>query len=87
VQAEPFGVQVLPTNDPFERPNLDVKFGRATPPLRTMLMTPAIASEPYCAAAPSRSTSIRSIADTGIAFRSTPVDPRPMLPFRCTRAL
>ena len=26
-------------------------------------MTPAMASEPYCAAAPSRSTSIRSIAD------------------------
>ena len=43
-------------------------------------MTPAIASDPYCAAAPSRSTSIFSIAEAGIAFRSTPVVPRPMTP-------
>ena len=35
------------------------------PDFRTMLMTPAIASEPYCAAAPSRRTSIRSIARPG----------------------
>ena len=87
VQVRPFGAQLLPANDPFDSPNFEVTSGRDTPPLSTMLMTPAIASEPYCAAAPSRSTSMRSIADTGIAFRSTPVDPRPMLPFRCTSAL
>ena len=30
---------------------------------------------------------MRSIAETGIALRSTPVEPRPMLPLRCTSAL
>src|SRR5216117_857146 len=52
-----------------------------------MLITPAIASEPYWAAAPSRSTSIRSIAAAGIAFRSTPTVPRPNVPLTCTNAL
>ena len=50
-------------------------------------MTPAIASEPYWAAAPSRRISMRSIADTGIALRSAPVDPRPIVPFTWTRAV
>src|SRR5262245_4096792 len=50
------------------------------PDLSTMLITPAIASEPYWAAAPSRRTSIFSMAEAGIAFRSTPVVPRPMTP-------
>ena len=50
-------------------------------------MTPAMASEPYCAAAPSRSTSILAIAEAGIAFRSTPVVPRPMTPEVATCAL
>jgi len=44
----------------------------------TTSTTPAIASEPYCAAAPSRNTSIRSIALLGIAFRSTPLEPAGM---------
>src|SRR2546422_4872952 len=44
----------------------------------TMLTTPAIASEPYCAEAPSRNTSMRSIALCGIVFRSTPLEPAPM---------
>ena len=50
-------------------------------------MTPAIASEPYCAAAPSRRISIRSIALAGMALRSTIPEPRPMLPFTLIRAL
>src|SRR3989441_3067211 len=53
----------------------------------TMFITPAMASEPYWAAAPSRSTSIRSIAAAGIAFRSTPTVPRPNVPLTCTNAL
>ena len=40
-----------------------------------MLITPAIASEPYCAEAPSRSTSMWSIADIGSEFRSTGEEP------------
>src|SRR3546814_10462838 len=47
-----------------------------------MFMTPAMASEPYCAAAPSRSTSTCSIASTGIVFRSVPVAPRLRAPNR-----
>ena len=41
-----------------------------------MLITPAIASEPYCAAAPSRSTSMWSMAEIGIALMSVPAEPR-----------
>ena len=52
-----------------------------------MLITPAMASEPYCADAPSRSTSMRSIAAAGIAFKSTPTVPRPNVPFTWTSAL
>src|SRR5437870_133270 len=52
-----------------------------------MFITPAMASEPYWAAAPSRNTSIRSIAAAGIAFRSTPTVPRPNVPLTCTNAL
>jgi hypothetical protein len=51
-----------------------------------MLTTPAIASEPYCAAAPSRSTSTWSIAASGIAFRSTGAEPRPRVPLTLTTA-
>lgn len=43
----------------------------------TILMTPAIASEPYWAAAPSRRISILLIEAAGIAFKSVPVFPRP----------
>jgi hypothetical protein len=35
-----------------------------------MLMTPAMASEPYCAAAPSRSTSMWSMAEAGMVLMS-----------------
>ena len=49
-------------------------------------MTPAIASEPYCDEAPSRSTSIRSMAIGGISLRSTADDPRPTEPLRLTSA-
>jgi hypothetical protein len=42
-----------------------------------MLTTPAIASEPYWAEAPSRSTSMRSMAEAGIRSRSTGAPPRP----------
>ncbi|SVJ79168.1 Uncharacterised protein [Klebsiella pneumoniae] len=51
----------------------------ADPPLsadlRMTLITPAMASEPYCAEAPSRSTSTRSMALIGMVSRSTPVEP------------
>ncbi len=43
---------------------------------RPMSITPAIASEPYWAAAPSRSTCTSLIAITGMAFMSVPVAPR-----------
>ena len=58
VHESPFGAHWLPGKDPVDTPNVDVTFGRATPPLSTTLITPAMASEPYCAAAPSRSTSM-----------------------------
>src|SRR6266850_1990212 len=54
LHVRPFGVHALPTNVPTDVPNFVVIVGPETPPLRTMLITPAIASEPYCAAAPSR---------------------------------
>ena len=57
------------------------------PDFSTMFITPAMASEPYCAAAPSRRISTRSIMETGIAFRSTPVEPRPTVPLTCTSAV
>ena len=46
-------------------------------------MTPAMASEPYCADAPSRNTSIRSMAKEGICARSA--DWAPLLPSRAAR--
>ncbi|MCY1449367.1 hypothetical protein D9M71_660980 [compost metagenome] len=52
----------------------------ALEPLSTMLITPAMASEPYCAEAPSRSTSTRSMEAIGMALMSTADEPRPMLP-------
>ena len=44
---------------------------------KMMFITPAIASDPYCAEAPSRKISTRSIASCGIAEISAPVSPRP----------
>jgi hypothetical protein len=41
----------------------------------TTFTTPAMASEPYCAEAPSRSTSMRSMELLGSAFMSTPLEP------------
>ncbi len=47
----------------------------SVPPRRVMkLTTPAIASEPYSAEAPSASTSMRSIAEIGMLFRSMAFD-------------
>lgn len=43
-----------------------------------MLTTPATASEPYTAEAPSLSTSMRSTATSGSALRLTKVSPRPL---------
>ena len=45
--VSPLGAQLLPAYDPLDSPNFEVTDGRETPPLSTMLMTPAIASEPY----------------------------------------
>ena len=50
------------------------------PFLSTTLITPAMASEPYCAEAPSRSTSMWSIAAIGMVLRSTACEPRPSTP-------
>ena len=55
--------------------------------LRTRLITPAMASEPYCAEAPSRRTSIRSMALRGMAFISVPAVPRPTVSSTCSNAL
>ena len=41
-------------------------------------MTPAIASEPYCAEAPSRNTSMRFSAAPGMAAASGPCEPLEM---------
>ena len=41
-------------------------------------MTPAMASEPYCAAAPSRSTSTCRMAIDGMMERSGPCEPSAM---------
>ncbi len=51
-------------------------------------MTPAMASEPYWAVAPSRSTSTRRSAMDGIAARSGPCEPNetPFPPFQSTTA-
>jgi hypothetical protein len=49
------------------------------PPLvlffKIIFITPAIASDPYCAEAPSRKISTLSIASVGIAEISAPVSP------------
>ena len=44
-----------------------------------------MASEPYCAEAPSLNTSIFSIAKAGIAFKSVPTDPLPGDPLIFTK--
>ena len=49
--------------------------GEKRPCLVTRFTTPAMASDPYCADAPSRSTSMWSMAEAGMAFMSTPLDP------------
>jgi hypothetical protein len=59
----------------------------ALAPLRMMLITPAMASEPYCAAAPSRRISMRSIIDAGMALRSAAAVPRPIVPLLLISAL
>ena len=51
------------------------KNGVKFPSFKTTFTTPAIASEPYCAEAPSRNTSMRSIAAAGIVFISAPEEP------------
>src|SRR5450830_657827 len=49
-----------------------------------MSITPAMASEPYWAAAPSRSTCTSLMASSGMAFMSVPVLPRLRAPNRFT---
>ena len=43
-----------------------------------------MASEPYCAEAPSLKTSIFSSAKAGMAFKSVPTDPLPTVPLLFT---
>ena len=50
--------------------------------LKIKFITPAMASEPYCEDAPSRSTSTRSMAAIGIAARFTPTSPLPGVRFK-----
>ena len=62
--------------------------GAKAPCFSTRLTTPAMASEPYFAAAPSRSTSMRSMALAGMVFISTPLEPAPIpAPKMCTSAV
>ena len=49
-----------------------------------ILITPAIASDPYWAEAPSLNTSIFSTAKAGIAFISVPTAPLPGVPLMFT---
>ena len=55
--------------------------------LSTIFITPAMASDPYCADAPSRKISIRSTADCGNEFRSEPELPLPLVPNKATKAV
>ncbi len=50
------------------------------------LMTPAMASEPYCAEAPSRRTSTLRTAAVGMVLRSTAEEPRPTVLLTLTSA-
>src|SRR3546814_2042007 len=50
------------------------------------MLTPALSSDPESDEAPSRSTSIRSIAIGGISLRSTDDEPRPTDPLRLSSA-
>ena len=46
-----------------------------------------MASDPYCAEAPSRRISIRSTAISGNELRSVPEFPRPLVPNNATKAV
>src|SRR5881397_3211316 len=60
------------------RPASTFTYGVNCPSFITRFTTPAIASEPYWADAPSRNTSMRSMALWGMVFRSTPLEPAPI---------
>jgi len=66
-------------------PKVKDAFPPAEVSFKTILITPAMASEPYCAAAPSLNTSIRFIAATGIALMSVPAVPLPTVGFICIK--
>jgi hypothetical protein len=68
-------------------PAVAVAVNSFTLDFKIIFITPAMASEPYWALAPSRSISILSIAAAGIALRSVPVLPRPRLPYKLTNEL
>ena len=71
---------LIPTISPSPSevsPVLNVAEPLLTSSLSMMFITPAIASDPYCADAPSRNISTRFIASVGIADISAPVSPRP----------
>src|SRR5699024_5467689 len=55
--------------------------------LSMMSTTPAMASEPYCAAAPSRNTWTLPTASIGMVFRSVATEPTPRAPNRRTSAV
>ena len=79
--AAPSGRPTFPANwadspspAPY-RPVLTSTDAPAAPSLSSKFITPAIASEPYCAAAPSRSTSTCRNAIAGMTEMSGPCDP------------
>ena len=75
VDCRPAAITVLPSPR-----SVWPYWAEAYPPSRpsasTILTTPAMASDPYCAAAPSRRISTRLMAVTGMVLKSTGTDPR-----------
>ena len=79
--VEPSGSPTLAATfiaSPSPSPNVPVLYSKAPPDAASLswkFSTPAMASEPYCAAAPSRSTSTCRSAMAGMAEMSGPCEP------------
>ena len=71
-------VEVLPGFASMKAPERNSRLPPSRASLSWKFMTPAMASEPYCAAAPSRSTSACRIAIDGMTDRSGPCEPSAM---------
>ena len=64
------------------KPKVEVTVKALSASFKTIFKTPAIASEPYCAEAPSLNNSILFMAEIGIAFKSVPELPLPLVPYK-----